>query len=104
MDVDPQLVKQTAPGLLGAMGAMFFMRGAWLVRVGMVIPGGALSLYGSAYAATQTGMPEGLAGFVLGLLGMIFFGKIIDTWQDLELGTILKQWLRKLLGIKEAQE
>ncbi len=89
MDIDPQTVKQTAPGLIGAIGATFFMRDPWAVRLGMVIPGAALSFYGSGWASQHTGMPEGLAGFLLGLLGMILFGRIISTWQALDLNALL---------------
>lgn len=101
MDIDPQTVKQTAPGLLGAIGAIFFLQGPWLIRIGMVLPGGALSYYGSSYVAAVSGMPEGLSGFVVGLLGMIFIAKIINTWQALELGQIIGSLLRKWFGVQE---
>lgn len=94
MDIDPQTVKQTAPGLLGAIGATFFMRDPWAVRLGMVIPGCALSFFGAGWASKLSGMPEGLAGFLMGLLGMILFGKLIATWQALDLGTIVMDWIQ----------
>lgn len=96
MDIDPQTVKQTAPGLIGAIGATFFMRDPWAVRLGMVIPGGALSFFGAGWAAKVSGMPEGLAGFLLGLLGMILFGKLIATWHTLDLGAIVMDWIHAI--------
>lgn len=104
MDIDPQTVKQTAPGLLGAVGAMMFIKGPILIRVAMIVPGGAMAFYGSDWISKQTGMPEGLAGFVIGLVGMVFVGKIITTWQDFDLGTILRHWLRKRLGLQGGEE
>lgn len=100
MDIDPQTVKQTAPGLFGAIGAIFFLQGPWLVRIGLVVPGGAMSYYGADYVAKLSGMPVGLAGFVVGLLGMIFIAKVINTWQNLELGSILGAWLKKRFGVQ----
>ena len=52
-DLDPSLVKQTAPGVVGALGSVFFMKGPLLLRFGMVIPGGALAYYGVGAASPQ---------------------------------------------------
>lgn len=101
MEIDPATVKQTAPGLLGAIGALFFMRGPWLVRIGLVIPGGAAAHYGAEDIAQQTGMSIGLAAFSVGLLSMIVVGKVVDTWNDLAIGTLLTQWIRKRFGLEE---
>jgi len=99
MDIDPNTVKQVTPGFLGALGASFFMKGVWLFRIGLVMPGAALSYYAAPFVARKTDTPEGLAGFAVGLLGMVFVEKIIDTVEDLELGVLVSDWLRKVLGI-----
>lgn len=101
MDIDPHTVKQAAPGLAGAIGAIFFLKGSWALKIGLVVPGGFLAYYGHEDLATFTGMNQGLAGFSIGLLGMIFIAKVIDTWNSLDLGTILMQWLRKLLRLQQ---
>jgi hypothetical protein len=101
MDIDPKTLEQTAPGLAGAIGAIFFMRGPWLVRVGLVIPGGAAAHYGAVDIARLFGMSVGLAAFSAGLLSMIVVSKVVDTWNDLALGTLVADWLRKLLGLQQ---
>jgi hypothetical protein len=65
----------------------------------MVIPGGAAAHYGAADVAKQFGMSIGISAFATGLLSMVIVGKVIDTWQSLELGTIIAQWIRKIFGL-----
>ena len=101
MDLDPQTVKQATPGILGAIGAIFFLRGPWFTRVGLIFPGGALSYYAAADVARLSGMSLSLAGFSTGILGMIVLAKIVETWNSLEIGQILGSLLRKWFGVQE---
>lgn len=100
--IDPQIAKHAA-GPLGALSAMFFMKGPWLQRLSMLIPGGALSFYAAAPLASYAHMPEGLAGFLLGLFGMAAVGKIFDTWENLQLADLLRRKVAALLGVKEGE-
>lgn len=101
MDIDPQTVKQAAPGILGAIGAVFFLRGPWFTRIGLIFPGGALSYYAHADVARISGMNTGLAGFATGILGMIALERIVAAWYSLDIGGILMQIIRKWFGVKE---
>lgn len=98
MDIDPSIAKQAA-GPLGAAGAMLFMKGSWVQRLGMFIPGAALSYYGAHTLSQTVGLEEGLAGFLLGLFGMAIVAKVFETWEQLQLGPLITKWISKLLRI-----
>lgn len=97
IDVDPTVAKHAA-GPLGALSAMFFMKGPWLQRMTMLIPGAALSFYASKPLADWAHLPEGLAGFLLGLFGMAFVGKVFDTWNGLQLSQPVQRAFESLLA------
>jgi hypothetical protein len=61
----------------------------------MILPGAAGAFFAAGYVASHTGLPEGLSGFLVGLVGMIFVAKCVATWEDLDLGLILRKWLHK---------
>lgn len=93
MDIDPHVVKQATPGLFGALGAVFLMKGSWLLRVGMVIPGAAGAYFAGEHVAKVFEMPPALAGFLVGLLGMIAVAKIVATWDAFDLSAFLWQFI-----------
>lgn len=96
--IDPNIARHAA-GPLGAVSALFFMKGPWPQRLAMLVPGMALSYYGSYTVAHLAGMSEGLAGFLLGLFGMAAVAKVFETWEQLQLGELLGKWLAKLLRV-----
>lgn len=99
MDIDPGLIKQATPGVLGSGAAMLFLKGPWAQRLAMVVPGAALSYYAASLVAKATNMPEGLAGFLVGLFGMAAVAKLFETWEKLELGDMVRRFLEKWLGL-----
>jgi hypothetical protein len=104
MDIDPTLIKQATPGVLGSGAAMLFIRGPWSQRLAMVIPGAALSYYAAAHLAQTVHMPEGLAGFLLGLFGMAMVAKVFETWESLQLGPLIQRFLAKRLGLGDDEK
>lgn len=92
------------PGILGsAFATMFFHEPSTPRRVGMFLAGAAVSWYGADWMAVRTGMDEGFSGFLLGLFGMAIIQKIFELWTTFDLGPILRDWIRKILGLKDAQ-
>jgi hypothetical protein len=96
---DPTTLAKHAAGPLGAISAMLVMNDTWPRRIAMFVPSVALSYYGGDWIAEQVGLPASLAGFLVGLLGMAFIAKILDTWDALDLGSLIKRWITKLLGL-----
>jgi hypothetical protein len=101
MDLPPDLVKHAA-GPAGALSALLFMSGVpWPRRIGMVAAGSLLAYYGTGTVASFAGLPEGLAGYLLGLFGMAAVAKVFATWDALDLGSLLRKWLHKRFGVAE---
>lgn len=103
MDMHPEVAK-AVPGVLGSLSAVLLMRADWKTSAAIVLPGSALAYYGGAWVGNLVGMPDTLAGYLVGLGGMAFMAKVIETWQRLDLGAILGETLRKWLGLPPRQE
>lgn len=101
MDLPTDIAKHAA-GPLGAVTALLFMGGVpWPRRIGMVAAGSVLAYYGAPGVAAYAGLPDGLAGYLLGLFGMAAVSKVYATWDALELGVLLRRALAKRLGVPE---
>lgn len=103
MDFPPEAQK-VLPGAIGAISALALLRDQWKLGLVMVLPGVALSYYASEAVAKSLGLPEGLSGFLLGLCGMSVVARLFDTWNKLDLGTLVKAALRKWLGLKDEEK
>lgn len=100
MEIDPKIVEQTAPGLLGSFGAIIMMRGRPIkFRLGMWFVGTTMAYYTATWIAGMFNVPHLTAGFFVGLLGGIIILKVIEEWEKVEFGSIFMQWLRKVLGL-----
>jgi hypothetical protein len=96
MDLHPEVAK-AAPGAVGALVALRWMRGTtWLHTVSSFIGGCALSYYGTAHAVKWSGADPGLSGFVLGLFGMAVVAKVFEAMEQFKaaetLGKLLAKW------------
>lgn len=103
MDMHPEVAK-AVPGVLGSLSAVLLMRADWKTSAAIVLPGSALAYYGGAWVGGMVGMPDTLAGYLVGLGGMAFMAKVLETWKKFDLGDILGSWLRKLLGLPSKTE
>jgi hypothetical protein len=92
-------VARFLPGVAGALVSMIFIREHWLRRLAMFAAGAALAIYGTPWAARVSNLDPGFAGFLLGMFGMALVAKVFDAWSDLELTIILRDALRKVLGL-----
>jgi hypothetical protein len=102
MDLPPDIARHAAGPAGSLTAALLFMAGIpWPRRIGMVVAGSALAYYGTGVVATFSSLPEGLAGYLLGLFGMAAVAKVFATWDALDLGTLLRKWLAKLFGVTE---
>jgi hypothetical protein len=104
MDLPPDIMKHAA-GPLGAAGAMLLMKGKpWMLRLTMVLPMLPVAHYGAPFVGDHVGLSEGLAGCMIGLLGPAAIAKLLETWEALDLGSILKKLIYKWLGLKDEEE
>jgi hypothetical protein len=89
-------------GIAGAVISLNFIKGTWFERVTMALGGSVMSLYISPWIAQRLGLPEGVAGFLVGMLGMAVTAKL---WELIQATPIAEIWaevvkaIRKKLGV-----
>jgi len=94
-----QGLEKLAPGLIGSIGALLWIKGTWPRRIAMMVLGSAASYYGAPHVSNLFNMGEGLAGFLVGLFGMSVVDSVFKTWQDLGLTSIVREFIRSRLGL-----
>lgn len=82
-------------GVAGAAVSLKFIQGTWPERIVMALGGALLSLYASPWASGVSGLPEGLTGFLTGLLGMALLARVWEGVQVLDVAGIMKSWLER---------
>lgn len=88
------------PGVLGSLFSALFFKETSIVRMGgMFLAGVGTAWYIGPWAAARSGLPEGAAGFLVGLFGVAVIQKLFDVWSNADLGSILSDWIRKILGL-----
>ncbi len=94
-----------APGILGSLISLraLPMGSTWSDRFAAFVGGVGVSMYvGPAlteWAGISSAHIEAGIGFAIGLFGMVVVGELVSTFRELGLAQILRDWLRKLLGI-----
>lgn len=79
-------------GVAGAFVSMRFLQGTRGERLMMAVSGAMLSFYAAPFAAHKLGMPEGLAGFLLGMFGMAIASRVWEWIKTTPL-SIFTEWL-----------
>jgi hypothetical protein len=93
-------------GVLGSVVSMRFIVGTILQRMLMLIGGSALSYFASDYVVHWVGNEKslGLAGFLIGLFGMVIASKLFEGINSLNMtkifGDLWSSFKKKVLGIK----
>jgi len=95
----PPDIGKLAAGPVGSAIALLWLPGSWPRRGAMFLAGGGMSYYvAPPLTHWLPYLPEGFAGFLVGLLGVMVTQKLFDTWVQFDAGTILKtavyKWLR----------
>lgn len=85
-------------GLAGALVSMQFLKGSLWVRFSMGLAGALLSYYSADYVSIKTGLPTGLAGFLIGFFGMAVVSKAWEWLQTAPLGELATQAIKGLLN------
>ena len=76
-------------GLAGAAVSMNFIKGTLPRRLTLAVCGAIVSNYTSEWIAHKTGLPVGMAGFLLGLFGMAIVSR---GWEFVEATPIGALW------------
>lgn len=103
-DIPAELGK-LVPGAFGAAVSTFFMREeSWPRRIGLALSGMAAARFGGSAASNWTGLDASFSGFLIGLFGMALVAGVFETWRSLQLGPLITEWLRKVLGLPSKEQ
>lgn len=87
------------PGVIGSVGALLWIQGTWPRKIAMVGLGSVTSYYGGEWVVSVTGLDPKFAGFIVGLFGMSIVDKSFETWSELGLTDIVREFIRARLGL-----
>ena len=94
--IDAWLAK--GAGVAGAALSLRFVAGTWPERLTMAVGGAVVSYYAAPWVSAKIGLPEGLAGFLLGLFGMALISKI---WEAIQQTPIAEAWTALISAVKK---
>ncbi len=76
-------------GVLGAAVSMRYLQGSRPARISMAVSGSLVAHYASPYLSLLLGIPEGLAGFLMGMSGMAIVSR---AWEAVQSAPIAALW------------
>lgn len=84
-------------GILGAWVSLNFLQGSIWARLSLAAGGSVMSFYAGPWVAHKIGVPEVLAGFMLGLLGMAITSRIMEFIRTVSSADV-SLWIRGTVG------
>lgn len=97
-DANFDLLAAKLSGVAGALLSLNFIKGTWPERFVMGFGGSIISLYGAGYVAAKTGLPDGLAGFLVGMFGMAITAKV---WEAIQITPVHALWKSAVDGVNK---
>jgi hypothetical protein len=91
---DVQSIVTKLAGVLGALVSLRFLSGPLASRLIMAVGGALFSFFGTDYVSSKLSIPEGLAGFLLGLFGMSILSRIWEWLQTTSLSGFLSAFFK----------
>lgn len=85
-------------GVLGALVSMRYLQGSWPARISMAISGSLIAYYAAPYLAQMLGIPEGLAGFLLGMFGMAIVSRAWEAVQEFPVAALWQAVIDRIRG------
>lgn len=77
-------------GIAGALVSARLIEGSPMERISYVASGGVFAYFASEYLSDKTGIPEGLAGFLVGFLGLAIAAKAWEAIQSFPAADVSK--------------
>ncbi|MDE3021925.1 MAG: hypothetical protein KGI54_08705 [Pseudomonadota bacterium] len=95
-DSNFDLLAAKLSGVAGALLSLNFIKGTWPERFAMGMGGAIISLYATPYIVQKTGLPDGLAGFLVGMFGMAITAKV---WEAIQIAPVRDIWNSTIQGV-----
>lgn len=94
-----------APSLLGSLTALLLkwkaLRGySWPEVVGMGLAGWAAAAITAEWLSSVLHMPQGVVGYLVGMLSMAIAAKVFELIDVLNIGPLVMEWIRKRMGLQ----
>jgi len=96
--IDYDVLAVKIAGVIGAFVSMQFLQGTFWTKLFLALSGAAFSYFAAPYLSEKIGMPEGLAGFLLGLFGMAIISR---AWEFVQTAPIAQIWEQVLARFKK---
>lgn len=93
--IDVDILATKLSGVIGAFVSMRFLTGSVKERLTSAVAGAVTSFYSAPWVAVRLGMPEGLAGFLIGLFGMAVCSRLWVWIQSTTLADVISMVGRK---------
>lgn len=93
--IDIDILATKLSGVIGAVVSMRFLNGSLKEKLSSALAGAVTSYYSAAWVAIRLGMPESLAGFLIGLFGMAVCSRIWVWVQSTSLADVISMVGRK---------
>lgn len=98
--IDAHALAAKLAGVAGSLASMRFLSGTWPSKLSMAASGSVLAYFGSPFLSEKVGLPEGLAGFLLGMFGMAIASRAWEVIQEFPIGKAWEAAIAFLLGSK----
>jgi len=85
-------------GALGALVSMRYLQGSWPARISMAFSGALVAYYAAPYLAQMLAIPEGLAGFLLGMFGMAIVSRAWEAVQGVPIAALWQAVVDRVRG------
>jgi hypothetical protein len=89
-----QSIATKCAGVAGALVSMRFLSGSVPSRLVMALGGAVFSFFGTDFVSSKLSLPEGLAGFLLGLFGMSILSRAWEWLQTTSLSGFLTAFFK----------
>lgn len=95
--IDNHDIARGAPGVIGALSAMLWLKETAIRRLSSVLVGSATSYYGTPFTLLFfTTMDSSLMGFLLGLFGMAVASKVLETLEAIPTKVIIDKLVSRI--------
>lgn len=99
-----EVMVQLGPVLVGTAVQMLFVKGAWKRRLTQGVVGVPFSFYMAPFVERVISrygwhVTSAEAGVLTAVFGLALVSYIFEVWQQLSLGTMIRDWIANKLGV-----
>ncbi|WP_237173056.1 hypothetical protein [Paracandidimonas lactea] len=93
-----EIIERALPGVFGSAGALFWLKGGPIRKLGLFLFGVIVAYYVGTALAQWAGVNEAATGLVLGLFSMSIVDRLFDAIQQFDFNDLFDRIVDKFLG------